>query len=72
MQIPMTEAQFAAVVEKAKAQGIALEGRGGTIDKMGVKAQWAYDGAALTVDVLEKPFFLSKDAVEQRLREALG
>jgi hypothetical protein len=38
---------------------------------MGVKAQWTYDGAQLTVDVLEKPFFMTKEAVEERLRAAL-
>jgi hypothetical protein len=72
MQIAMSEAEFSAIVGRAKAQGIELEGRAGTIQKMGVKAQWAFDGAMLTVDVLEKPFFLSKEAVEEKLRAALG
>jgi hypothetical protein len=60
------------VVEKAKAQGIELTGREGVIEKMGVKAHWGFDGATLTVDVLEKPFFLSKEAVEEKLRAALS
>jgi hypothetical protein len=72
MQIAMTEEQFQALAGKAKAQGIALEGREGVIEKMGVKAKWGFDGANLTVDVLEKPFFLSKEAVEEKLRAALG
>ena len=71
MQVAMTEEQFGQVVGKARAQGIVLEGREGTIEKMGVKARWGFDGATLTVDVLEKPFFLSKEAVEERLRAAL-
>jgi hypothetical protein len=71
MQITMSETEFQALAERAKAQGIALEGRTGIIEKMGVKAQWTYDGAQLTVDVLEKPFFMTKEAVEERLRAAL-
>ena len=50
MQIAMTEEQFQMMVGKAKAQGIELEGRGGLIEKMGVKAKWAFDGAMLTVE----------------------
>ncbi len=68
----MTEEQFAAVAAKAKEQGIDLSGRDGLIEKMGVKAQWAFDGATLTVDVIDKPFWMTKDAVEERLRSALG
>ena len=67
----MTEQEFAEVVEKVRAQGIELTGREGMIEKAGVTARWGYDGAVLTVDVLEKPFFLSREAVEEKLRAAL-
>ena len=72
MQVAMSEAEFTAIVGRAKTQGINLEGRAGTIEHMGVKAKWAFDGALLTVEVLEKPFFLSKEAVEEKLKAALG
>lgn len=72
MVIPMSESQFAQVVERAKGQGVELSGREGTIEKMGVKARWAYDGANLNVDILDKPFFMSRESVEDRLRSALG
>jgi hypothetical protein len=39
---------------------------------MGIKARWSFDGSLLTVEVLEKPFFLSREAVEERLRSALS
>lgn len=67
----MSEAEFATLASRAQGQGIELSGRSGLIEKMGVKARWAYDGAKLSVDVLEKPFFLSKAAVEEKLRAAL-
>ena len=72
MQVAMTEEQFTALAARAKTQGIELAGREGAIDKMGVKARWRFDGAMLTVDVLEKPFFMSKEAVEEKLRAALN
>ena len=72
MQVPMTEDQFAALAVRAKTQGIGLEGREGPIEKMGVKARWGFDGSILTVEVLEKPFFMSKESVEAKLREALS
>jgi hypothetical protein len=72
MQVKMTEEQFKALGARANQQGIDLAGRAGLIDKMGVKARWAFDGAMLTVDVLEKPFFLSQEAVEEKLRAALS
>lgn len=72
VQIPMSESQFASVVQRASAQGIQLDGRAGVISKMGVKARWDYDGTMLTVEVLEKPFFLSREAVEDRVRAALS
>jgi hypothetical protein len=59
----MSEAEFTAIVARAKTQGIDLEGRAGTIEHMGVKAKWVFDGAVLT---------LSKEAVEEKLRAALG
>jgi hypothetical protein len=72
MVVPVSETQFAELAERAKSQGFELNGRAGVIERMGVKAEWNYDGANLTVNVLEKPFFLSKEAVEAKLREALA
>lgn len=72
MQIPMSESVFSSVVQRAEAQGIQLTGREGVIEKMGVKAKWAYDGSQLTVDVLDKPFFMSKETIEEKLRAALA
>lgn len=72
MQVPMSENEFESVVRRAAAQGLQLTGRDGVIRKMGVTARWAYNGSLLTVDVLEKPFFLSREAVEDKLRAALS
>jgi hypothetical protein len=39
---------------------------------MGVTARWAYNGSVLDIEVLEKPFFLSREAVEEKVRAALS
>lgn len=73
MQVKMTQVEFDAIGEKLKSsQGIELTGTEGTIEKMGVKAGYTYDGETLTVEVLEKPFLVTKEFVEDRLKEWLG
>lgn len=72
MQVPMSEAEFQSVVKRAGSQGIQLTGREGVIKKMGVTARWGFNGSMLTVDVVDKPFFLSREAVEDKLRAALS
>lgn len=70
--VPMSEATFAQLAERGKEHGIELQGREGVLERMGVKARWVFDGANLTVDVLDKPFFLSKQTVEDKLRSGLA
>ena len=73
MQVKMTQAQFDALAARLKSsQGIELGGPAGTIEKMGVKARYAFDGNTMTVEILEKPFFVSKEYVEETLKGWLG
>ena len=73
MQVKMTPGQFDAVAERLKSsQGIELSGPTGTIEKMGVKASYAYDGETLTVELIEKPFLVTREYVEGKLKEWLA
>jgi hypothetical protein len=73
MQIAMDQARFDLLTEKLKSsQGIQLTGPEGTIEKMGVKASYLFDGKMLTVEVLEKPMIVSKEYVEKQFKEWLG
>jgi len=73
MQIAMDQARFDVLKERLKSsQGIQLTGPQGTIEKMGVKASYLFDGQTLTVDILEKPMIVSKDYVEKQFKEWLG
>jgi hypothetical protein len=73
MQIAMDQARFDELTARLKSsQGIALTGPQGTIEKMGVKASYLFDGQMLTVEVLEKPMIVSKEYVEKQFKEWLG
>jgi hypothetical protein len=73
MQIAMDQARFDFLTEKLKSsQGIQLTGHEGTIEKMGVKASYLFDGKMLTVEILEKPMIVSKEYVEKQFKEWLG
>jgi hypothetical protein len=73
MQVKMTQAQFDTLAARLKSsQGIELAGPVGTIEKMGVKASYAFDGETMTVEILEKPFLVSKEYVEEKLKGWLG
>jgi len=69
IEVPLTPQEFAALGQKLEAdQGIALTGDTGTITKMGVTAAYAYQDGLLTINILEKPFFVTTDYCEQQLR----
>ncbi len=73
MQIAMDQAGFDLLTERLKSsQGIQLTGPQGTIEKMGVKASYIFDGQMLTVEILEKPMIISKDYVEKQFKQWLG
>jgi len=74
IQIPLTEEQFrskAAQIAAKQGIRISLNGNAGTIEKMGVKADWVYEAGMLTITIVDKPFFLSEAAVEDQLKKFL-
>lgn len=72
IQIPLSPEQFhSKIAQLAAEQGIKLLGDEGTIEKMGVKANYVYANGVLSITILEKPFFLSEDMVEKQLKALL-
>ena len=71
IEIPMTPEQFAARRQQAAQQGIELTGDAGTLTRSGVTARYAYAAGVLTVEILEKPFFISTQYCEDQLRKFL-
>ncbi len=72
IQIPLSPEEFEAkAAALAAQQGIKFPGRKGTIEKMGVKASYAYADGVLKITILDKPFFFSEAMVEKQLRALL-
>jgi hypothetical protein len=73
IEIRLTPEQFAAkAAQLAAEQGIVLSGDAGRITKMGVTAAYAYQDGLLTVNIVEKPFFVTTEYCEDQLRGFLG
>ena len=67
----VTPEKYAALVEKARATGIELNGNSGTASKFGVEIGWNYvpDAQELTIQCLDTPFFMSTAEVDGRIRK---
>ena len=73
IQIPLTPEAFTAkATQLATEHGIQLTGTQGKLAKSGVTASYLYAEGVLTVEILEKPFFVSTDYCEDQLKRFLG
>jgi hypothetical protein len=68
IEVPMTDTQFAAAAERLQAHGITLASPSGTLSKDGVTARYEHADGKLTIEILDKPFFLPIAAIESRLK----
>ena len=71
IEVPMTDAQFAAAAERLKGYGVELTGPSGTLSHSGVTARYQYGDGRLAVEVVDKPFFMPTGAIESRLKSAI-
>ena len=67
----MTEAQFAAATRRLAENGIHLTGPQGTLTKDGITANYNFDGAKLSIEIIERPFLLPLSLIEGRLQSYL-
>ena len=67
IEIPMSEAQFAAATERLRTNGIELAGTTGTLTKDGVTAEYLYVEGKLAIKILDHPFFLPLSLIESKL-----
>jgi hypothetical protein len=68
IEVPLTEAQFAAAAQRLKTYGVDLTNRSGTLSREGVTARYNYANEKLTIEILEKPFFLPLTLIESQMR----
>jgi hypothetical protein len=69
----LTPEEYAARTKQiAERHRIEITGTDGKIEKMGAVIHYHYDGATLTLDVVEKPFFVSQEQAETLIKQMLG
>ena len=68
VEVPLTEAQFAAAAQRLKTYGVDLTDRSGTLSREGVTARYNYANEKLTIEILDKPFFLPLTLIESQMR----
>jgi hypothetical protein len=68
VEVPLTEAQFAAASQRLTAYGVNLTGTSGTLTRDGVTARYNYANNLLTIEVIKKPALLPVSLVESQLR----
>jgi len=68
VEVPLTEAQFAAAANRLRDYGVDLSNRSGTLSREGITARYTYANDLLTIEVLDKPFFLPLSVIESQMR----
>jgi hypothetical protein len=68
VEVPLTESQFAAAAQRLKTYGVDLTNRSGTLSREGVTARYDYADGKLTIEILDKPFFLPLSLIESQMR----
>ena len=68
VEVPLTDAQFAAAAQRLRDYGVDLSSPSGTLSRDGITARYNYANGKLTIEVLEKPFFLPLAVIESQMR----
>ncbi len=68
VEVPLTEAQFAAAAKRLQEYGLDLSARSGTLSRDGITARYNYADSKLTIEILDKPFFLPVALIESQMR----
>jgi hypothetical protein len=68
IEVPMTDAQFATATQRLREHGIELSGPSGTLSQQGVTARYQHADGKLTIEILDKPFFMPLSMIESRMK----
>lgn len=70
---PVTPEQYAALIQKAQAAGLALTGNSGSASKFGVEVTWNYspETQELRIQCLSTPFFVKAADVDAKIRSVV-
>ena len=68
MQIQMTPEQFEAARQRiGKELGVQLDGTSGALNHSGVAVDYDFSGSDLTVEIRQKPFYVTTAYVENQI-----
>jgi hypothetical protein len=68
VEVPLTEAEFAAAAKRLRDYGVDLSSLSGTLSREGITARYTYADGKLTIEILDKPFFLPLSVIESQMR----
>jgi hypothetical protein len=68
IEVPMTDAQFAAAAQRLREHGVELSGPAGTLTKEGITGRYQHADGKLTIEIVDKPFFLPVSLIEGRMK----
>jgi hypothetical protein len=68
IEVPMTDAQFAAATRRLREHGVELSGPSGTLTKEGITGRYQHANGKLTIEIVDKPFFLPVSLIEGRMK----
>ena len=68
VEVPLTETQFDEASRRLRAAGINISGTAGTLSRDGITANYSYANGVLTIEVVDKPFFLPVSVIEAQMR----
>jgi hypothetical protein len=68
IEVPLTEAQFAEAGRRLQAHGVNITGPSGTLNRDGVTARYNYANNILTIEIVDKPFFMPVSLIESQMR----
>ena len=71
ISLPLTRPQLESIRATLDSRGISLTGDSGTVKRNGAIVEYKYDESAqiLTVEVLVKPILLSREMIEERVKQ---
>jgi len=69
----ITPGQYAVLVDKANAAGLALNGNSGTASRLGVEVAWSYtpESGLLSIQCLRAPFFMKAEDVNAKIEAVI-
>jgi hypothetical protein len=68
IELPMSDAQFAATTRRLLNNGIELNGPAGTLTKDGVTAKYKHADGKFVVEIIDQPAMLPVSLIEGKLR----